>query len=198
MTQWQGLIALIKRAGGRIIDDLCLIIGRFRQRTCVRKPVDSRQVDCMLQAWLQTAAGKQLELQQLIWLETGLNRFFGYYAVQYGVSRQRDLLQSCVIKHHVRLSHLIDHKVRQNIIYTDAAWWPIVPNSLDLVLLQHILETVENPQQTLREAACSVRAGGRLVIIGLIRIVLCKYYGCGALIHCIICGAYPLRDSKIG
>ena len=53
--------------------------------------------------------------------------------------------------------------MRQNIIYTDAAWWPIVPNSLDLVLLQHILNGRE-PQQTLREAALLGRRA--LVIIG--------------------------------
>lgn len=190
MTKWQAWIVFIKQVSCRISNGLRIIIGRFKRRALVNASVslESHQINRALQNWLHSAVGTRLEAQQLAWLQVILSRFFGYYAVQYGVSCQQNLLQASVIKHHVRLSPIVDHSMLHNVIRADAAWWPIVPNSIDLVLLQHILEIAEHPQQVLREAACSVRAGGRLVIIGF------NPYSLLQLLR--LCPSHPLHSLR--
>jgi len=131
-----------------------------------------------LRQWLETDSGKILIGCEKRLLEQELDTIFGFYAGQYSVSWQADLMGTSPIRRQFILGG--DHpegSVRPQIV-ADPHYWPISPGSLDLVLLQHTLEVADSPHRLLSEAASTIIPDGKLVIIGfnpfgLINIVRC-------------------------
>jgi len=105
-----------------------------------------------------------LEAEQKI-LSDLLNRHYGKHALLIGVPAQHDLLNCSTVACHTLMSPIHHHK---QIDYVEADFHdlPIQTGSIDLVLLPHTLEHVDNPRQLFSEACRVVKPEGLIVIIG--------------------------------
>lgn len=116
--------------------------------------------------WLAQFLGTRiLEAEQKLLTRIYAERY-GKYAVLVGVPRQAMLLKSSVMSNHVVISPLINkHKHIQN-IESDFYELPIIPGSVDLVILPHTLEFIDNPHRLLVEACRIVKPEGDIIILG--------------------------------
>lgn len=125
-----------------------------------------------LDAWLQTPAGRYFIGYEQAWLDHVVADIFGFRALQLG-TRMLDGLNECRIPHkgyaalglvepnigQVNLGQLPD-------VYLDAEDLPFESQSIDLLVLPHVLEFASDPHQLLREAERVLVPEGRLVITG--------------------------------
>jgi len=116
--------------------------------------------------WLQHALGRSvLDAEQEI-LFSLLEQRYGKHAVLLGSPQQQRLLNASVMPHYVLISPLInkDHAIAS--IESGFYELPIASGCVDLVLLPHTLELLDNPQQLLMEACRIVKPEGHIIIFG--------------------------------
>ena len=119
-----------------------------------------------LEDWLQTDAGKALLRSQNLLLEAELNTIFGYYAGQFSVMANADLLSTSMVRRQFILTpEAMANSPRPQLV-ADPYYWPVAPCSLDLVLLQHTLDIAHSPHRLLSEAANTIISNGKLIVIG--------------------------------
>lgn len=123
-----------------------------------------------LQHWNQWLAqqflgNKLLEAEKQI-LSSLLNRHFGKHALLIGVPHQYELLTATTIPCHSFVSPLISKDSRFSNIESDFHELPILTGSIDLVMLPHTLEFIDNPRQLLSEACRIIKPEGLIVICG--------------------------------
>lgn len=95
-----------------------------------------------------------------------LEKQFGKHALLIGVPHQNHLLQSTSIPCHTLISPLINHDRKANYVEGDFHELPIHTGSIDVVLLPHTLEFVDNPRQLLAEACRIIKPEGVILISG--------------------------------
>lgn len=120
-----------------------------------------------LMAWFSGSLGKSV-------LETERQRFarvlpdlFGYHILQIGYPGYMQLLESSRINHKIITGEVIngDSGGRPDILcYSQVL--PVASESMDVVLLPHVLEFNENPHQILRETERVLIGEGHVVIAG--------------------------------
>lgn len=99
-------------------------------------------------------------------LARALSKHFGKHALLIGVPRQYHLLDATQIPCHTLLTPLIHHDKKIITVEGDLHELPIITGSIDLALLPHTLEFVDNPRQLLAEACRVIKPEGLLVICG--------------------------------
>jgi len=103
---------------------------------------------------------------QIVWVKQVLSKQFGYYAVQLGSAYSlTEAWQQCPIRHKVQLSDVALPDVDVVADYRDL---PLKSDSVDLVLLQHTLEQVDDPYALLREVDRVLIRDGRVVVMGFV------------------------------
>lgn len=122
----------------------------------------------ILQHWNQWLAQQFLgnsliEAEQQI-LSKLLKKHFGKHALLVGVPHQIELLHSSTIPCHTLISPFAHHENHANFIESDFHELPIMTGSIDLVMLPHTLEFVDNPRQLLSEACRIVKPEGLIAI----------------------------------
>ncbi len=97
-----------------------------------------------------------------------LHRHFGKHALLIGVPRQHTLLNATTAPYHSLASPLVNHHKENkfNQIESDLHELPLLTGSVDLVILPHMLEFIDNPRQLLSEACRIVKPEGLIAIIG--------------------------------
>lgn len=116
--------------------------------------------------WLtQSLGGRVLEAEQQF-LPHLLTDCYGKHALLIGVPHQHVLLKFSSISHQVLLSPLINKYKMMTSIESDLHELPIHDASIDLVLLPHTLEFIDNPRQLLSEACRVVKPEGFIIIFG--------------------------------
>lgn len=112
--------------------------------------------------WFKTGFGQRvLESEQRV-LEQLLPGFFGYHLLQLS-SQSSSLFDSSVIQHKLKLTA---GNVSSDQFKADVAQLPFEEDSLDVVLLHHLLEFHSDPQSLLREVSRVALPMGQLVIVG--------------------------------
>ena len=120
--------------------------------------------------WLQSPPGQYV----LNWEQTCFDRIvdnvFGFHALQVGLP-QINALRENRMPLHVLLLHANDNiELRANpcwhFINGESAELPFASESIDLIVLPHVLEFAADPHQILREVDRVLRPEGRLVISG--------------------------------
>src|SRR5688572_21698269 len=113
-----------------------------------------------LQDWFQTPLGQYLLEKERAYLDDVTPDIFGFHAIQLGLPGF-DLLRENRITHRVRVAAAgePDLFARDNEL-------PFETQSIDLVLLPHVLEFADEPHAILREVDRVMRPEGRLVILG--------------------------------
>jgi SAM-dependent methyltransferase len=112
------------------------------------------------QDWLQTPLGKYLLAQEQAFFDATVADLFGFNALQLGMP-EIDLLRSCRIPFRFRAAAESGAILRCSTIQL-----PFATNSIDLVVLPHVLEFSSNPHDTLREAERILLPEGHIVLSG--------------------------------
>ncbi|MFN0163629.1 MAG: methyltransferase domain-containing protein [Burkholderiales bacterium] len=113
-----------------------------------------------LEAWFHTAAGRYILEWERQCLEGTIADLFGYFALQVGLPGI-DLLAASRMPWRFRAGPT---GAGQLLAHADDL--PVASESVDLLLLPHLLEEAFDPHQTLREAERVLRPDGVLVVTG--------------------------------
>jgi SAM-dependent methyltransferase len=113
-----------------------------------------------LHDWFQTPLGQYLLEKERAYLDDVTPDIFGYHAAQLGMPGF-DLLRESRIAHKMRIA-----SSGAPDLYAKCHELPIATQSVDLVVLPHVLEFAEEPHAILREVDRVMMPEGRLVIVG--------------------------------
>ncbi len=113
-----------------------------------------------LQDWYQTPLGQYLLEKERAYLDDVTPDIFGFHALQLGMPGV-DLLRESRIAHKMRVATLGEPD-----LYAKCHELPIATQSVDLVVLPHVLEFAGEPHAILREVDRVMMPEGRLVIVG--------------------------------
>ncbi len=113
-----------------------------------------------LQQWLTTPLGSYLLKQERAYLDEAVADIFGFNAVQLGLA-QIDFLQASRIPY----KYSIAPDGSANILARFDAL-PLDSQSVDLLILPHVLEFADNPHEILREVDRVMMPEGRVIILG--------------------------------
>jgi SAM-dependent methyltransferase len=114
--------------------------------------------------WLHHSLGTSVLESEQNFLSKLLAERYGKHTLLIGVPEQYPLLKYGVLSSRVILSPLINRN--KNIKYIESEYYelPVIPGSIDLVLLPHTLEFIDNPRQLLMEACRVVKPEGDIMI----------------------------------
>jgi SAM-dependent methyltransferase len=118
--------------------------------------------------WINSPLGSWLLKQEQYWMDQNLEDVFGYNALQIGPSKL-DCLRSNRIQCKVRICFSAEALTRVDDVNTLLASQenlPIQSQTVDLFVLSHVLEAVNNPHQLLREVERVLIPEGKLIICG--------------------------------
>lgn len=126
-----------------------------------------KQSNQQLAEWFTSSLGQRVLETELQTLETILPNMFGYHILQIGNLMQTDYLQSSRIQQRVTsiLESLENNQTAQQ-FYCSKKALPIAADSIDVVVLPHILEFNTDPHQVLREMERVLIGEGHVVILG--------------------------------
>ena len=113
-----------------------------------------------LHDWYETPLGQYLLEKERAYLDDVTPDIFGFHAVQLGLPGV-DLLRENRITHRMRVATLGAPDV-----YANCHELPFATQSIDLVVLPHVLEFAEEPHAILREVDRVLMPEGRLIIVG--------------------------------
>ena len=114
----------------------------------------------MLAQWFDSEQGKYVLDWELAQFDSAVDDIFGYHALQIGLP-EIDFLRENRIPHKAVIG------VEEGASVRSRPWeLPIASNSVDLVLLPHVLEFSEHAHQILREAERVLMPDGSIVISG--------------------------------
>lgn len=111
------------------------------------------------ESWLQTPLGGYLQQQEQALFDAAVGDIFGFNAVQFGLP-QLDLLRCS------RMPFALRCGARSGALHCLSTHLPLQTNSIDLLLLPHVLEFSDDPHQTLREAGRVLVPEGHLLLSG--------------------------------
>jgi SAM-dependent methyltransferase len=113
-----------------------------------------------LQDWFQTPLGQYLLEKERAYLDDVTPDIFGFHALQLGVPGV-DMLRENRITHKMRIA-----AGGEPDLYAKCHELPLATQSIDLVVLPHVLEFATEPHAVLREVDRVLMPEGRLVIVG--------------------------------
>ena len=113
-----------------------------------------------LQEWFQTPLGQYLLQKERAYLDDVTPDIFGFHALQLGMPGV-DLLRENRITHRMRIA-----PAGEPDLYAKCHELPLATQSIDLVVLPHVLEFAAEPHAVLREVDRVLMPEGRLVIVG--------------------------------
>ena len=120
--------------------------------------------------WLQTPPGQYLLAWEQAQMDTAVADVFGFHALQLGLP-ELAALRANRMPHQWLASDVANANgcpAKAGVaLLCEFDALPFEANSLDLVVLPHVLEMAQDPHRTLRECERVLRPEGRLVILGL-------------------------------
>ena len=123
--------------------------------------IDQARSICLRQAWLAQPSTQHLLEDGRAWLQLQLSKHVGSYLVNY-----RPLFSDfeSPIKYQICMAKAQERSaVSVQLIASDQGW-PLMPNAVDVVILQHCLEFSAEPDSLLQQAVQCLRPGGHLLI----------------------------------
>ena len=114
----------------------------------------------LLAKWFESEQGRYVIDWELAQFDSAVDDIFGYHALQLGLPEFDFLREN-------RIPHKSIIGLEEGAAVRARAWeLPIATNSVDLVVLPHVLEFSEHPHQILREAERVLMPDGSIVISG--------------------------------
>lgn len=112
--------------------------------------------------WFVSPLGDELLQTESAILEQLLAGLFGYHLLQVSVQRQ-ELFQGSPIQHKITLG--LTERDRSPFL-AQPTKLPLENDAIDVVLVHHLLDFVDSPQEALRELSRVVLPSGHMVIVG--------------------------------
>jgi len=116
----------------------------------------------LIRDWFQSELGSLLLDEEQGTLDQLLPGLFGYHLLEMSLA-DRPLAGSSYINHRLKLN--LSSPESGN-LHSSVVQLPFGKDSIDLVLLHHVLEFYESPKEILKEAARVVLPSGHIVIVG--------------------------------
>lgn len=127
--------------------------------------VDSGQVAGQLRSWFTSAAGRDIRDAELELAAVILPNLFGYHIAQLGNHVSAEFISTTRISHSLLIaSGSGDAQLGDVVGCCDAL--PLAANSIDVLVVPHILEFALEPHAVLREAERVLIGEGHIVIAG--------------------------------
>ena len=123
-----------------------------------------RQIIAM-QQWYQAPPGDLIAALECEQLARVLPNFFGQYALQLGGPPDLSLLQSSSIQQQYHVLPKVKCTQQLHSIEVDFSELPFAANSIDLVVIDHLLEYIEQPWQLLSQLYQCMAPHAHLVIL---------------------------------
>lgn len=119
-------------------------------------------------SWFASPLGKVVYEEEIVQLEDILPNLFGYHILQYGYSAESNYLEASRIATKTIL-FLDEAETNNNVraIHTRAEELPIAVDSIDVIVLPHILEYSKDAHKLLREMERVLIGDGYVVIMGI-------------------------------
>ena len=117
-------------------------------------------MEAMLAKWFETEQGRYVRDWELAEVDRAVEDVFGYHALQIGLPHI-DYFRENRISHKACIGLEAAAEVRAS-----ACELPVASNSVDLVVLPHVLEFSAEPHRILREAERVLMPEGSIVITG--------------------------------
>ncbi len=119
-----------------------------------------------LDQWFNTELGSGLLSLERAYLDQALNNLFGYHLLQVGNLNNVNLLSSSRISHKIIMDFYQEQvHGESNKLICDSKSIAIESDSMDVVVLPHVLEFESSPHQLLRETERILIGEGHVVII---------------------------------
>ena len=116
--------------------------------------------------WLETPPGRYVRAWEQKQVDAIVGNVFGYHAIQIGLAHW-DLLQANRIPFKGRTRIVFEAAAEHGaVLVCDPEALPFETQSIDLLVLPHVLECSADPHQVLREAERVLMPEGRVVISG--------------------------------
>lgn len=128
--------------------------------------VKARRAIQQWEHWLMQPLGSYLLEAEKRFLHSFVSDCYGKHALLIGVPRQNILLKTAVIPHQVLVSPLINKNKGMFFVESEFVELAFATASIDLVILPHTLEYIDNPQHVLSEACRIVKPDGYIIILG--------------------------------
>lgn len=119
-----------------------------------------------MDAWFHSPIGERLLDAERNELNKFLPQYFGGYLLQVGGPSDLEFFAASPIIHRVRLSPEAESKFPGPSVQGDFSHWPFLPESLDVVVLPHVLEFVDDLEEILQQVYFSLAPGGHLILLG--------------------------------
>ncbi len=117
--------------------------------------------------WLTQFLGQHVVAAERRCLQQLLSSYYGKYALLLGVPQQQGLLKSTVMPCQYLMTPLLVNKNKfTEVIESEFYELPFASGSVDLVLVPHTLEHLDNPRKLLSEACRIVKPEGHIIILG--------------------------------
>ena len=144
--------------------------NRRRQAAMAETEIDHQNehsFDCKLQAWFSLPLGSYLLGQENLRIGRILPKLFGYHVLQIGRPGHQDFLASSTISHKIVMlfGSSADLRCKCSLL-GDEESLAFESDSLDVVVLPHVLEFVANPHKLLREVERILIGEGHLLVTG--------------------------------
>ena len=119
-----------------------------------------------LKEWFKGVAGRSLLDVEKGLLQEELPNLFGYHILQLGTLGEESLLEASRISHRVLFDIVPQDSISPGRLVCSSSHLPIDANSVDVILLPHVLEFEEKPHEILREIERTLIGEGHLIILG--------------------------------
>lgn len=116
--------------------------------------------------WFQTPLGEAVLKQERLCLDEQLQDLFGYHLLQMSVDPGLDISSGSRITHRVAITPRTGQATALSPLVADHRQLPLPPESVDLVVIHHLLDFSQTPHQLLREAQRVLIPRGHLVVVG--------------------------------
>ncbi len=116
--------------------------------------------------WYQSLLGSELLLAERAELDKFLPQFFGGQLLQVGGPSEAYLFEKSPIWHKIRYSPESAPVFRGPSVQGKLGQWPFLPESIDVILLPHVLEFTDKPEQILQQSQLTLTPEGHLLILG--------------------------------
>ncbi|MGM0411711.1 MAG: methyltransferase domain-containing protein [Pseudomonadota bacterium] len=117
--------------------------------------------------WFGQPHGEALLAREKAWLDAVLPDLFGYYLLEIGGTGRTDLTEASRVLHSFRLApaESTSGDAACPALYAEAGALPVASRTVDVMLLEHVLEFEAEPHAVLREAERVLMPEGHLVLL---------------------------------
>jgi len=115
-----------------------------------------------LEQWFDSDRGVRVLREQQVLIDELLGSCFGYHLLQLSIDSRPRLFRDCRVQYKYR-AH--PSAISADVL-SDFEQLPFANESLDIVIVHHVQEFIDNPHQLLREINRVVVPHGRVIVVG--------------------------------